>query len=109
MNESTNFSGNPIISQVLNFIPRDLIYRTAKENNSDRYCKKFNTHDLLITMLYGVLSDCTSLRGLSIALLCRGGKISHLGINYFSKRSTLSDASELLFKSISCFPFLFVF
>lgn len=94
MNKSTNFSGKPIISQVLNFIPRDLIYRTAKEHNSDRYCKKFTTHDHLITMLYGVLSDCTSLRELSTALHGCGGKISHLGINYFPKRSTLSDANS---------------
>ncbi len=94
MNKSTNFSGKPIISQVLNFIPRDLIYRTAREHNSDRYCKKFTTHDHLITMLYGVLSDCSSLRELSTALHGCGGKISHLGINYFPKRSTLSDANS---------------
>jgi hypothetical protein len=94
MNKSTNFSGKPIISQVLDFIPKDLVYRTAKEHNSDRYCKKFTTHDHLITMLYGVLSDCTSLRELSTALLGCGGKISHLGINYFPKRSTLSDANS---------------
>lgn len=93
MNKSTYFSGKPIISQVLNFIPKDLVNRTAKLYNSDRYYKKFTTHDHLVTMLYGVLSDCTSLRELSTALHGCGGKISHLGINYFPKRSTLSDAN----------------
>lgn len=55
-------------------------------------------------MLYGVLSDCSSLRELSTALHGCGEKISHLGINYFPKRSSLSDAnnrrSEKVFEQI---------
>lgn len=94
MNKNTKFSGKPVLSQVLDFIPKDLVYRTAKELNADRYYKKFTTHDHLITMLYGMLSGCTSLRELSTGLLGCGGKISHLGINYFPKRSTLSDANQ---------------
>lgn len=94
MNKSTKFSGKPILSQVLDFIPRDLVYRTAEELKSDKYCKKFTTYDHLITMLYGMLSGCTSLRELSTGLLGCGGKLSHLGIKYFPKRSTLSDANR---------------
>jgi spore coat polysaccharide biosynthesis protein SpsF (cytidylyltransferase family) len=47
MNKNTKFSGKPVLSQVLDFIPKDLVYRTAKELNADRYYKKFTTHDLL--------------------------------------------------------------
>ena len=94
MIQSNNFSGKPIISQVLNFIPRDLVYRTAAQHKTDRYIKTFKSYDHLMTMLYAVLSDCSSLRELSTAMLACEGKLNHLGIDYFPKRSTLSDANR---------------
>src|SRR5947209_3939226 len=94
MGQSNNFSGKPIISQILHLIPRDLVYRTAAKHKSDRYVKTFKTYDHLITLLYAVLSDCTSLRELSTAMLACEGKLNHLGIGYFPKRSTLSDANS---------------
>jgi hypothetical protein len=94
MGQSKNFSGKPIISQILALIPRDLIYRTATRYGSDRYVKTFKTYDHLVTLLFGVLSDCTSLRELSTALLACEGKVSHLAMDQFPKRSTLSDANS---------------
>jgi len=94
MIQRNNFSGKPIISQILSFIPRDLVYRTAAAHQADRYVKTFKTHDHLITLLYSVLSDCTSLRELATAMLACEGKLNHLGIDYFPKRSTLSDAGR---------------
>ncbi len=94
MEQRKNFSGKPIISQLLTFIPKDLVYRTAAAHQSDRYTKTFKTYDHLITMLYSVLSNCTSLRELSTAMLACEGKLNHLGIDYFPKRSTLSDANN---------------
>lgn len=93
MNQRNNFSGKPIISQILQFIPRDLVNRTAALHQADRYTKTFRTYDHLLTLLYAVLSDCTSLRELSTAMLACEGKLNHLGITYFPKRSTLSDAN----------------
>src|ERR1041385_8538760 len=91
--QRNNFSGKPIISQILNLIPRSLVYRTADCYQADRYVKRFKTYDHLMTMLYAVLSDCSSLRELSTAMLACEGKLNHLGIDYFPKRSTLSDAN----------------
>jgi len=94
MFKDTKFSGKPIISQIINLLERQKIYRTAVKHNSDRYCKKFMTIDHLITMLYAVLSGCNSLREVeSIILACRG-RINHLGLRNFPKRSTLSDANK---------------
>lgn len=94
MNKSKNFSGQPIIKQVLNFIlPKD-VYRTAKKHNSDRYTKKFTTHEHLTTMIFTVISGCSSLREVSSIMLACEGKINHLGLKGFPKRSTLSDANK---------------
>jgi hypothetical protein len=94
MNKDSKFSGKPIISQVLNLLDRQKINRTATEHKSDRYCKRFKTIDHLITMLYFVLSGCNSLREITNIILACEGRINHLGINYFPRRSTLSDANR---------------
>lgn len=94
MNKSKNFSGQPIIKQVLNFISSNDIYRTAKKHNSDRYTKKFTTYEHLVTIIFTVISGCSSLREVSSIMLACEGKINHLGLKDFPKRSTLSDANR---------------
>ena len=94
MNKSTNFSGTPIIKQILNYIEPSDISRTAKKYSSDRFYKKFKTFDHLVTMIYATLSGVSSLRELSTVMLACEGRISHLNIKNFPKRSTLSDANS---------------
>ena len=94
MNKSKNFSGQPIIKQLLKLLPFDIVSRTAKNQDSDRYYKKFKTYDHLVTMLYATLGGVSSLRELSTVLLACEGKIGHLNLKYFPKRSTLSDANK---------------
>ena len=45
-------------------------------------------------MIYATLSGVSSLRELSTVMLACEGRISHLNLKYFSKRSTLSDANR---------------
>lgn len=94
MNKSTHFSGAPVIKQLLKLLPVDIINRTAKKYNSDRYYKTFKTYDHLVTMLYATLSGVSSLRELSTILLACEGRIGHLRLKQFPKRSTLSDANK---------------
>ena len=104
MNKSTHFSGHPIIKQLLNLIPRHIISRTAESFDSDRYYKTCKTHEHLVSMLYAALSGVSSLRELSTVMLACEGKLSHLGLESFPRRSTLSDAnanrSSQVFSSI---------
>lgn len=94
MNKSKNFSGQPIIKQLLKLLPTSTIARTAHKYKSDRYYKRFKTYDHLVTMLYATLSGVSSLRELSTILLACEGRIGHLNLTYFPKRSTLSDANK---------------
>lgn len=93
MNKSTHFSGLPVIKQILNLIPKGIINRTADRFDSDRYYKTCKTHQHLVSMLYATLSGVSSLRELSTVMLACEGKLSHLGLDSFPKRSTLSDAN----------------
>lgn len=94
MNKSNNFSGQPIIKQLLKLISPSSITLAVSQHNSDRYYKRFKTYDHLVTMLYTTLSGVSSLRELSTILLACEGRIGHLNLKYFPKRSTLSDANK---------------
>lgn len=94
MSKSKNFSGQPIIKQIVGFIDRGIIYRTAEKHKSDRYTKKFTTYEHLVTMIFTVISGCSSLREITSIMLACEVKIGHLGLKHFPKRSTLSDANK---------------
>lgn len=55
-------------------------------------------------MMFAVMGGCDSLREVENIILAYEGKINHLGIKYFPKRSTLSDANKrrksIVFKDI---------
>ena len=94
MNKSNFFTGQPIFSQVLKFIPRADVFTISRDLKSDRYCKTFNTYSHLVTMLYGILNKCDSLREVTTGLLAWDQRIHHLGIDNHPRRSTISDANK---------------
>ena len=96
MNKSTNFSGQTIIKQLLKLLPYYIVSRTVSKHGSDRYYKWFKTYDHLAMMLYATLGGVSSLRELSTILPACEGRIGHLNLKYFLKRSTLSDANKNL-------------
>ncbi len=94
MSKSSFFTGQPIFSQILSLIPRREVVRIARECGSDRYCKRFSTYDHLVTLLYAVLNQCSSLREVSTGLLACEQRLQHLGIRFHPRRSTVSDANN---------------
>ncbi len=94
MENIRKFSGQPIISQILKFIEPSIIYRTAKQHKSDRYYKKFKTYDHLVTMIYAIISGISSLREITSIILACEGKINHIGLRDFPRRSTISDSNK---------------
>lgn len=94
MSKGTFFTGQPIFNQVLNFIPRSMVNAAARDCHADYYCKTFKTYEHLVTMLYAIFNQCTSLREVTTGLLAWDKRILHLGIDSHPRRSTISDANE---------------
>ncbi|WP_262250163.1 DUF4372 domain-containing protein [Parapedobacter soli] len=44
MGKSTNFSGQPILNQLLMFLDKGQIRKISKSHGGDRYVKKFTTY-----------------------------------------------------------------
>ena len=94
MSKSSYFSGEPIFSQLLSFLPKQKVKSIAEHLSSDRYIKRFDSYTHLITLLYAVISDMNSLREISVGMLSIANKITHLGVLECVPRSTLADANK---------------
>ena len=86
-------AGHPVLSQLVSFIPLDLVEKAVAEHDSDRYYKQMHTFRHLVFILYGVICRCHSLNHLIKSLTFLEGKLTHLGITRLPARSTLSDAN----------------
>ena len=94
MNKSNFFSGQPIFTQLLQYLPKSDIQRIARQKGSDRYYKKFTTHSHLIAMLYATFENCTSLREVVTGMQACEGKLQSLHLQSLPARSTFSEANK---------------
>ena len=93
MGKPKHFTGQPIFNQVLSLIPRSTVNRLIRKYKADRYCKKFKSHDHLVTMLFSTLQQCSSLRELITGMQACYGRLKHLGLSHTPRRTTLADAN----------------
>lgn len=93
MGKSTNFSGQPIFNQLLKFIDKSEIRKIAKKHDAERYVKKFTTYHHVVVMLFASIEGYHSIRETLLGLLSNAHKLSHLGLSYLVRRSTLSEAN----------------
>lgn len=104
MDKDKKFTGQPVLSQILNLIDSSLISKVSRQHNVNRYYKRLPVRVHLVSLLYGVFSYCNGLRELCEGLLACEGKLVHLGFDKAPARSTLSDANNkrsfLVFESI---------
>jgi len=66
----------------------------SKKSDSDRYVKRFESKDHLISMLFCSFAKCNSLCEVSRAMLGLYGKTESFKLGLIPKRSTLSDANK---------------
>ena len=93
MSKNTNLTGQPVICQLLSFLPRQIVDSCVSEHQSDRYYKTMTTWKHLVFMLYGVVTKCYSLNSLCKNLLFLEDRLTYLGIDKLPAVSTLSDAN----------------
>lgn len=94
MSKSTNFTGQPILNQLLMYIDKGSIRSIASKHQTDRYVKKFTTHNHLVVMLFIAFEGYHSIREAVLGLLANAHKLSHLGLSYIVRRSTFSEANQ---------------
>jgi len=93
MSKDTNFIGQPIFGQLLNFLDKGFIKRASKELEADKYVKKFTSYKHVVVMLFAVFEGYHSIRDTVLGLLSQANKLQHLSLDYIVRRSTLSDTN----------------
>ena len=93
MNKSSGFPGQPISSQLPGLLDQSMIRQSIQEHKANYCYKKLFAWDHLMSMLYGIYTNCTSLRKIQCGLEVCQGKLSHLNLSRVPPRSTLSDGN----------------
>lgn len=93
MPKNTFFTGQPVFSQLLKFIPAEIVSSAAAEERSNHYYKKFKAYEHLVTMLYACFHRCQSLREVITGMQASHNKLIHLGLTVIPRRSTFAEAN----------------
>jgi hypothetical protein len=94
MNKSTDFVGQPVLGQLLTLLDKSIIKQAIQEHKANRCYKRLFLWDHLVSMLYGIYTNCTSLREIQYGLEICQGKLNHLNLSRVPPRSTLSDGNK---------------
>ena len=94
MGKGTNFSGQPVPSQLIKLRDRQKINTLASKRGANYYTKHLDGYSHLVVMLYAVLSNLRSLREVCLGFAANATRMNHLGSEHMTCRSTLSDANK---------------
>ena len=101
---TVNKCTQPILGQLLSFIPRHLFKNCVHQYQSDKWYKRVMCWDQFVFMLYGVLTGSSTIREIIKNFVLMGDRLVHCGIFSIPKRSSISDANanrdSLVFGSI---------
>lgn len=87
-------SSQPILGQLLSYIPRELFKDSVEFYKSDKWYKKVKTWDQFVFMFYGVLTGSSSLREIVKNFGFLREKLVHCGLFRIPRRSSISDANS---------------
>lgn len=100
-NKNTN---KPIISQILDLVPKWIFDSCTNTYQTDKGCSKYKTYDQFVALTYGQLYKCHTLSDISTGIGVSETFISDLGLKQSPARSTMSDGNKkrdwLVFESL---------
>ncbi len=83
----------PLFGQILKLIPKSLIIKCVDIYKSDKHCSAYRSYDQLVSLLFGQLNKCLSLREMTMGLGLSPESIKDLGLLQSPAKSTMSDGN----------------
>lgn len=87
-------AGQPIICQLLSFIPNEVFKKAVEKTNANYYYKKMLAKDHLVCLFYAVVTRNASLREVCQQIVLLGNSLVYCGLKQIPRRSTFSDANK---------------
>ena len=84
---------NTLIHELLKLVPRHQFDTIVKNHGGDRYVKRFDCWQQLVTLLFAQAANKASLREIEQSLEVNDPRLYHLGLTRI-RRSTLADANK---------------
>lgn len=95
MGKSTNFSGQPIFTQLLNYIDKSKISKSSKALGANKYVKRFTSYKHVVVMLFAVFEGYSSIRETVLGLLSNAHRLQHLGLDYIVRLFILIEKGAI--------------
>lgn len=86
-------SDSPIFKQILDLIPESKLKGAIHKFKSDKSCHKYLAKDQLVSMLFGQLNKCSSLREIAMGIDQSPEFLADIGIEQSPAKSTMSDGN----------------
>ena len=83
----------PVFKQILDLIPHSLLRKSINKYHSDKSCSKYFTYDQLVSMMFGQLNKCLSLREIDMGIDQSPEFLSHIGLEQSPAKSTMGDGN----------------
>lgn len=86
-------SNKPLLGQILDLIPDSVLNKTIETHQSDKHCHKYKTYDQLVSMMFGQLNKCHSLREIAQGISISPQFLKDIGLEQSPAKSTMSDGN----------------
>ena len=87
-------SDKPLFRQIIELIPKQTLLNSVDRYKTDKGCRTYKTYDQLVSMMFGQLNKCHSLREITIGLGVDEKLLRDMGLNQSPAKSTMSDGNE---------------
>jgi len=86
-------SESPIFKQILELIPHSILRAAINKYKSDKSCSTYFSYDELVSMMFGQLNKCLSLREIAIGIDQSPEFLADIGLSQSPAKSTMSDGN----------------
>ena len=93
LHKSTKTSDSPLLKQIIDLIPRHILFDATRQFQSDKGCSKYKTYDQFVSMIFGQLNKCLSLREINLGLGIDEKFIRDMNLDQSPAKSTMSDGN----------------
>jgi FOG: Transposase and inactivated derivatives len=83
-------SESPIFNQIIALIPRHLLTKSIKKHQTDKHCSVYFTYDQLVSVMFGQLNRCLSLREICLGIDQSPEFLSDIGLLQSPSKSSMS-------------------
>ena len=94
VHKNTKKSDTPLLGQLINLIPNQILVNSADKFKSDKSCRTYKMYDQLISMMFGQLNKCHTLREITIGLGGDEKLLRDIGLSQSPAKSTMSDGNQ---------------